>query len=445
MIHENQTITQTEEIQPGEPETGRNSAPRVSRMADGLIGSEILKIAADVRAMVAEGRAICNLTVGDFAPSQFPIPEFLEKGIEEELRRGETNYPPADGVAALRQGVVDFYRKWLGLEYPLESILVTGGSRPGIYATYCALVDPGDTVVYPVPSWNNNHYCHLTGAVGLPVACSSDDAFLPTAERLEGAVRDARLLALNSPLNPTGTAFTADMLADICDLVLAENRRRAAHQRPLFVMYDQVYWMLTFGATRHVDPVSLRPEMAPYTIYIDGISKAFAATGLRVGWTAGPPDVTAKMASIVGHVGAWAPRPEQIATARMLGSEEAITSYHSTMKQQVQQRLDLLYAGISEMSADGLPVESISPMGAIYLSVRFALRGMRTRGGDRLGTNEDIRRYLLRRAELAIVPFQAFGMTEESGWFRLSVGAVSADEIQQMLPRLREALEELSE
>jgi aspartate aminotransferase len=115
------------------------------------------------------------------------------------------------------------------------------------------------------------------------------------------------------------------------------------------------------------------------------------------------------------------------------------------MKRQVQQRLDLLYAGIRSMSADGLPIEAISPMGAIYLSVRFALNGRRTGDGDLLGTNEDIRRYLLKRAALAIVPFQAFGMKEECGWFRLSVGAVSTEEIEQMLPRLREALENVSE
>ncbi|CAA9369378.1 MAG: Aspartate aminotransferase, partial [uncultured Gemmatimonadetes bacterium] len=273
---------------------------RVSAMAAGLVGSEILKIAGDVRAMVAQGETICNLTVGDFSPAEFRIPGYLEREIVQALGAGETNYPPSDGVMPLRKAVADFFQRWLGLEYGVDSVLVTGGSRPGIYSVYSTLVDPGDVVVYPVPSWNNNHYVHLTGARGLPVTCRAEDAFLPTRALLEDAVRGARLLALNSPLNPCGTAFTAEALGAICDLVLEENARRGPDERPLYVMYDQVYWMLTFGETMHVNPVTLRPAMAAYTVFVDGISKSFAATGVRVGWTVGPADVTQRMASVLG-------------------------------------------------------------------------------------------------------------------------------------------------
>lgn len=420
-------------------------ACRVSAMADGLIGSEILKIANDIRAMIADGRRVCNLTVGDFSPAQFRIPRLLEEGIVEALRNGETNYPPSEGILPLRKAILEFYQEWLGLSYDLESVLITGGSRPGIYTTYRALLDPGDKVVYPIPSWNNNHYCHLNAAVGIPIICRSDTNFLPTAEMLRDAVRGARLLALNSPLNPTGTAFDADELGRICDLVLEENARRGPNERPLYVMYDQVYWMLTFGSVTHVNPVSLRPDMRAYTIFIDGISKAFSATGVRVGWTVAPPDVSHRMASLLGHIGAWAPRAEQVATARMLTNREAIVEFHDEMKEGVRSRLDALYTGLSALSADGLPVEVIAPMGAIYLSARFALNGRRTRSGNVLHTNEEIRHYLLHEAGLAIVPFQAFGMKEESGWFRLSVGATSVEEVEGMLPMLRQALEGIGE
>lgn len=411
---------------------------RVSAMAAGLIGSEILKIAGEIRAMVADGAEVCNLTVGDFSPAEFRIPEFLEDAVGEALRAGETNYPPSDGVAALRSAVSEFTRRRLGLEYPVERVLVTGGSRPGIYAVYRALVDPGDRVVYPVPSWNNNHYVHLVGAEGVPVVCQPEDDFLPTRALLEPVVAGARLLALNSPLNPTGTAFTPEALGEICDLVLEENRRRGPDERPLYLMYDQVYWMLTFPPTVHVDPVSLRPEMAEYTVYVDGISKSFAATGVRVGWTLGPADVTARMASILGHVGAWAPRAEQVATARLLREDAVIDAYHAGMKEGVRARLDALYAGLMRLREEGFPVDAMVPMGAIYLSARFALHG---RGGP--GSNEDVRRWLLEAAGLAVVPFQAFGMKEDSGWFRLSVGAVSLPEIEAMFGRLRGALQAL--
>jgi aspartate aminotransferase len=421
------------------------SNTRVSRTAAGLVGSEILKIASDVRVMVAQGATVCNLTVGDFSSVEFPIPEFLEGQIVAALAAGETNYPPSDGVLRLRNAVIEFYERTVGLRYPLESVLVTGGSRPGIYSTYRALVDPGDAVVYPVPSWNNNHYTYLVGARGVPVLCEAKDAFLPTRRLLEPAVRGARLLALNSPLNPCGTAFSEESLAEICDLVLEENDRRGEGERPLFVLYDQVYWTLTFGATRHVHPEMLRPEMARYTVTIDGISKAFAATGVRVGWTTGPADVTARMAAIVGHVGAWAPRAEQVATAALLESPATIDAYHLAMKAGVQRRLDALYAGVTSLSKRGYPIEAIPPMGAIYLSVRFGLHGRRTSDGATLSSDEDIRRYLLETAGVAIVPFSAFGMEGDMGWFRLSVGAVSVEEIESAFGRLEAAIGALVE
>ena len=417
------------------------SARRVSAMSEGMSGSEILRIAGEIRAMTEAGQRVCNLTVGDFSPAEFRIPEFLETEIAGALTRGETNYPPSNGVAALRESVRRFYARALGLEYPLASILVTAGSRPGIYGTFKTLVDPGDRVVYAVPSWNNNHYCHLTSSTGVPVPTSRTEAFLPTRELLEPVIRGARLLSLNSPLNPTGTAFSAETLSAICDLVLEENARRGPGERPLYVMYDQVYWMLTFGETRHVDPVSLRPEMRPYTIYVDGISKAFAAKGVRVGWVVGPEDLIASMNNFLGHVGAWAPRAEQIATAKLLDAPNEIEPFAKALTTGVRRRLDALYDGIMAMKADGLPVDATVPMGAIYLSARFALNGKRTADGQTLRTNDDVRRYLLKAAGFGVVPFQAFGVPEDAGWFRLSVGAVSMAEIERVLPTLRQAIQ----
>ena len=414
---------------------------RVSSVAGSLIGSEILKIAADVRALVAAGQQICNLTVGDFAASEFRIPASLERGIVDALHRGETNYPPSDGIPALRNAVRDLYTRELGFTPPLESVIVTGGSRPGIYATYRSLVDPGDRVVYPTPSWNNNHYVHIVGAEGVPVHTDATTRFLPTRASLEHAVRGARLLALCSPQNPTGTAFTAEELRDICALVVEENARRGAGERPLYLMYDQVYWTLTFGETRHVHPIQVHPEVAPYTVYVDGISKALAATGVRVGWIVAPPDLARPMSGLLGHVGAWAPKAEQVAVAAYLSDAATMLADRAELVAGVRHRLDALYAGLSAMRDEGLPVNVIAPEGAIYLSVNFALRGRVLADGTRLDSDEAIRGWLLRAAGMAIVPFSAFGVTEDSGWFRLSVGAVSLAQIAAMLPRLRAAME----
>jgi len=424
---------------------GAASAPRVSTMAKGLTGSEILRIAAEIRARVRQGEQVCNLTVGDFDSTQFPIPPRLREAVVEAYARGETNYPPADGVLELRQAVQAYYARQLGLAYPLESILVTGGARPIIYSTYRSLVDPGDRVVYPLPSWNNNHYVHMVGAQGVPVPTSPSNRFLPTAADLAPALPGARLVCLNSPLNPTGTAIAPEELERICDAILAENaRREGTAERPLFLLYDHIYWPLCVGETRHATPPGVAPEMARYTVLVDGISKAFASTGLRVGWAVGPADVIERMAAVVAHVGAWAPRPEQAATAVFLSDVGAQQEYRARFLPGIQRRLDALYRGLDAMRQAGLPVEALPPQGAIYLTARIAPFGQRTPSGDVLRTNDDVRRWILEAAHIGVVPFQAFGVPEESGWFRLSVGAASESGIAEAMPRLEAALRQLT-
>ncbi|MFT6850912.1 MAG: aspartate aminotransferase [Sphingobacteriales bacterium] len=420
-----------------------NSPLTISTMANGLVGSEIIKIANEVNEMKKNGKEICNLTIGDFDPTYYPIPEVLEKGIVDAYRQGLTNYPPAHGLLNLRQSVSSFIKDNLNIAYQPEDILIAGGSRPLIYAAYLALIDHGDTVIYPAPSWNNNHYCHLSSARGIAIETTADNHFMPTPEELKPHLKDATLLALCSPLNPTGTVFTKQGLKDICELVLAENKTRAYNQKPLYILYDQVYWQLTFGDTQHFDPVSLVPELKDYVIYIDGISKSFAATGVRVGWAFGPEMVMRKMRSILGHIGAWAPKAEQHATAKFLENREAVNAFMETFKTKIETSLDNLYKGINAMSSDTLDVEAIVPMGAIYLTAKFEVLGKTTPAGDILITNKDVAFYILKEANLAIVPFSAFGTSDSSCWFRLSVGACSSEEIQSALPRLKAALEKL--
>lgn len=420
-------------------------APRVSSIAAGIVGSEILKIAADIRALVAKGQKICNLTVGDFDPKQFQIPEALQKGIVAAYDAHETNYPPSNGMPELRAAVQRFYERELGLSVPVESILICGGARPIIYGVYRTLVDPGDVVVFPLPSWNNNHYVHMAGARGVPVKCGPETRFLPTRESILASLGEARLLCLNSPLNPTGTAMSHEMLAGISEAILTENHaRERSGKRPVFLMYDQIYWMLTADGTRHVSPPGILPEMARYTIFVDGISKAFAATGVRVGWAVGPVDVIDRMSSILGHVGAWAPRAEQVATAKLLDDSAGIHAYVGELKRGIVSRLSALHEGFQALKAQGLPVDSLSPEGAIYLTVRVAPFGKKTPDGTLVGSNEDVRKLLLDRAGVGVVPFQAFGYPDDDGWFRLSVGAASLRDIQDALPRIGEALRGLS-
>jgi len=419
----------------------RRGPAALSAYANHVQGSTILKIAGDIREKLAAGESVLNLTVGDFRPDQFPVPQGLRNRVVEALRAGETNYPPLRGMPALRSSVVSLLRADFGLEYPAECVLIAGGARPLLYSAYMTLVDPGDTVVYPVPSWNNHHYVGLAGARGVPLAVEASKNFHLDRDDLAPHLSTARLLALNSPLNPTGTCISRDALTGICEDIVRENERRAAvGERGLFLVYDQVYHTLTFGDARHYTPLGLVPEVAPYTLMLDAVSKGLCGTGLRVGWAAGPPEMIEKMAELAGHYGAWAPRPEQVATAAFLADRPALQAHRRWMIDALQARLGALDEGLTAMQRDGLPVKHIEPQGAIYLSVRFDLHG-RTVNGRRITDNEALREVLLDGAGFAVVPFEAFGFHGEEGWMRISVGAVSVEEIHEGLARVRRLLE----
>jgi aspartate aminotransferase len=339
---------------------------QVSYMAEHLIGSEIIKLAWEVNDLIKRGAKIYNFTIGDFDPAVFPVPHELENEIALALHARHTNYPPANGIPELRKAISEFLAHYGGLNYSPDEILVTSGGRPAIYSIYMTLIDDGDKVIFPVPSWNNNHYCHLSGAVPVMIETRPENNFMPTAAEIKPAIHDATLIALCSPLNPTGTTFSREALAEICDLVLEENERRGAGRKPLYVLYDQMYWVLTLGGTVHHDPVSLRPEMKDYTIYVDGISKSLCATGLRVGWTMGPQYVIDKMKSIASHIGAWAPKPEQIATARYLSMNSAYENFLAEYKRQLELRLTGIYNGLQLLRKEGFPVNAIAPQAANY-------------------------------------------------------------------------------
>ncbi len=399
-------------------------------------GSLILQIAADVRALIAAGQPVCNLTVGDFNPKYFPIPADLLDAIVGAYREGHTNYPPAEGIPELRQSVANWYGRHLGLEFSPDWVVIASGARPVMYATYRLFLEPGDVVAYAVPSWNNSYYAQLCGARSVTIPTRAEDNFFPTGKSVAEAIREARLFSLNSPLNPTGTVISPEQLREIADAVVEENRRReGTDQAPLLWMWDQVYWQLTFGDFRHVHPAALVPEVTPYVITVDAISKAFAATGVRVGWAVLPPLYAERMKALLGHVGAWAPRPEQLATARLLENDGATSAFCTNFRANLSARLNQLSKGLA-----ALGVEHLVPQGAMYLSVRFPLFGKPGVDGTPMRTNEDVRRYLLQRAGCAIVPFQAFDLQHDSGWFRMSVGAVSTADLDALFGRLSKAL-----
>ncbi|MBI5610949.1 MAG: aminotransferase class I/II-fold pyridoxal phosphate-dependent enzyme [Deltaproteobacteria bacterium] len=415
-------------------------ASGLAPMASALEGTQNLAIAEQVRSLVAAGKTVCTLTIGDFEPAHYPLPKQLLEGTAQAMRDGWTNYPPSTGIAELRTAVLGLCERRRGWRPALESVLVAGGARPVLYACYLALLDRGDKVVFATPSWNNNHYAHMVGARAVELPVGPEDNFFPDFAHIRPHLGDARLIVLNSPLNPSGTCIDRGALLQLCQAIVAENeRRKAAQQRPLFLCYDQIYWMLTFGQTRHVDPVGVLPAMADYTIYVDGISKCFAATGLRVGWTVAPPPVADAMNKLLGHIGAWAPKAEQRAAAELLRDDVAIDSYLTFIRAAAGERLTLLHARLTALAERGYPIRALVPQGAIYLSAEFALVGWRD-GGRVLADADQVRAWLLGEVGIATVPFAVFGAQHAEHWHRLSVGAVGVQELGDALDRLEVAL-----
>ena len=414
---------------------------KLSHLSETLIGSEIVKLGGEIREKIRQGEKIYNYTIGDFDPAIFPIPKALEDAIVEAYRKHFTNYPAAEGNLDLREAILSFTKEAEGLDYGLSEILVASGGRPLIYSVFRAICDKGDKIIYAVPSWNNNHYTHFVEGEHIVIEATAENNFMPTAASIRPYVKEATLIALCSPQNPTGTTFRKEELEAICDLVLEENARRGEKEKKLYVMFDQMYWHLTYGNINHYNPVSLRPAMREYTVFIDAISKVFAATGVRVGWSFGPATIISKMKAILTHIGAWAPMAEQKATAFFLThNRDAIKQYLVHFKSEIEERLHKIYDGFMQLKKEGLGVDAISPEAAIYLTIQVNAVGKKTSNGKTLNDQSEVTAYLLSEAKLAVVPFYAFGAARSSAWYRLSVGTCKKEEIAEMIAKLQEAL-----
>ena len=417
---------------------------KVSKLAENIIGSEIIKLAGEVNEKIKQGEKIYNMTIGDFNPKEFPIPAELKQYIVDAYFDDQTNYPAADGMLELRNSVSHLLKERGNLDYKNDEILIAGGARPIIYSIFRALVDPTDTVIFAVPSWNNNHYSYLNAAKAVVIEATAEQNFMPTAADIKPYIQEATLLALCSPQNPTGTIFSKEGLEEICDMILAENARRGADEKPVYLMYDQIYWALTFGNNKHYNPVVLKPEMKAFTVFVDGISKSLSATGVRVGWSMGPKAIIDKMKAILTHVGAWAPKAEQVATAKYLSNLSLYDAFIEEQKTKVITRLDGFYKGFQDLKNEGFKVDAITPQAAIYLTIKFDLHGLKKADGTILTTTKDITKFILDEAKLAVVPFYAFGADENSTWYRMSVGTCKVSDVQDVITNLRLALQTLS-
>jgi len=411
-----------------------------STLSETLASSEIIQIGNQVKQMIRDGEVIYNLTIGDFDPDIFPIPQELEDKIIRAYRDHFTSYPLAQGNLDLRQAIKRYIKEFQELDYAEEEILVASGGRPLIYALFMALCDNGDKIIYPVPSWNNHYYSHFVSGSQIIIETKEENKFMPLADEIRPFIETATLIALCSPQNPTGTIFKKKDLKEICDMVVQENNRRPVNQKKLYIFFDQMYSQLVYGNAKHYNPIAVCPGVRPYTITVDAISKSFAATGVRVGWCMGPPTLITKMKTLLTHIGAWAPGPEQKGLAGYLKEGEAIRRFLENFKNELNMRLQYLYEGIIQLKNEGYPVDAIAPEAAIYLSIKINCIDSNTADGI-LKNAGDVTGFLLKKAKLALVPFYAFGSNNNGNWYRLSVGTCKSEEMDRVLLKLRQALD----
>src|SRR6187455_32839 len=204
---------------------------KLSHLSETLIGSEIVKLGGEIREKMRQGEKIYNFTVGDFDPSIFPIPKELEDEIVTAYRNHFTNYPAAEGNLDLREAIVSFMKEWEKLDYSLGEILVASGGRPLIYATYRAICDKGDKVIYAVATCNNNHYTHFVEGEHVVIEATAENNFMPTADDIRPHIKEATLISLCSPQNPTGTTFSKKELEAIVIWCLKKMQEEAKKKR----------------------------------------------------------------------------------------------------------------------------------------------------------------------------------------------------------------------
>jgi len=407
---------------------------KLSRIGNNIVGSEIIKISQQIKE-ISKTKPVINLTIGDFNSELWPIPSKLKQHIEQCYEDGLTNYPNSQGELNLRESVSKHIKQQFDVDYSPEEILIGGGVRPLIYTVYKSTTNPNESVIYPVPSWNNNHYCFLHSVEKTEIECLPENSFFPTVRDIEVRIGDnTSLVCICSPQNPTGRVIDPEVLKRICELVVNENKVRAGQvgSRPLYLFFDQIYSDITQDG-KFVHPIKLCPEIRPYLICADGISKSLNATGIRVGWLFGPKDIIGKMTEVLSHIGAWAPKPEQHGLDKYIREDYADYQFHITNVKLDYELITLKICNkFEELKEKGFNVDCQRPEGGIYISVYLDYV-------KSFGSTEEYISFLINECGLGIVPFEYFG-SKEQGWFRISIGNISNSNLDDVIETIEKSV-----
>jgi aspartate aminotransferase len=404
------------------PTSGPIRSRRVSQRLGAIAESATLKVDAKAKALKAEGRAVVGFGAGE---PDFPTPDYIVAAAVEACRDPRNHrYTPAGGLPELKQAIVEKTRRDSGLEVTPGQVLVTNGGKQAIYAAFAAMLDPGDEVLVPAPYWTTYpEAIRLAGGVPVEVLADETQDYKVTPQQLEAACTDrTKVLLFVSPSNPTGAVYTTEEIRALGAWVEA---------RGLWVLTDEIYEHLVYDLPdgRHYDTGSLPvlcPELADYTVVVNGVAKTYAMTGWRVGWMIGPPDLVKAATNLQSHATSNVANVSQrAAIAALTGDLAAVQE----MKTAFDRRRHTIVSMLSEIEGVVCPM----PAGAFYAYPQVKGLLGKEYDGRVISTSADLAEYILDRAEVAVVPGEAFG---SPGYLRLSY-ALGDDDLAEGITRLQ--------
>ncbi|MDJ0943891.1 MAG: aspartate transaminase [Kiloniellales bacterium] len=397
-------------------------AKRLSRIKP----SPTIAVTQKARELKAAGRDVIGLGAGE---PDFDTPDNIKQAAIAAIERGETKYTAVDGTPELKAAIAEKFKRDNGLDYKPEQITVGTGGKQVLYNALMATLDPGDEVVIPAPFWVSYPDMVLL-AEGEPVAvpCSQNNGFKLRAEDLENAITaKTKWLILNSPSNPTGAAYGHDEMKAVTEVLKAHPQ--------VWVMTDDMYEHLVYDGFEFVTPAQVEPELYDRTLTVNGVSKAYAMTGWRIGFAGGPAELIKAMAKMQSQSTSNPSSVSQAAAVEALsGPQDYIAERNAVFKE----RRDLVVELLN--TCPGLQCHK--PEGAFYVYPSCAgTIGKKTPAGTAIKSDGDFVTYLLEAEGVAAVQGEAFGL---SPYFRISY-ATSTEALREACARLKRACEALTD
>lgn len=373
-----------------------------------------------VRELRAEGVKIVGLSSGE---PDFPTPLHAIEAAHKAALAGDTKYPPQDGVKPLKEAIRAKFKRDNNLDYALDEIMVSNGSKQIMYDALMASVNPGDEVIIPAPGWiSYADQATVAGATPVPVSCPENNQFKLRAADLEAAITPrTKWMVLNFPNNPTGAVCSRAEMREIADLLLAHPH--------VLIMADDVYEHLIYDDFGFCTIAEVEPKLKERTLTVNGASKAYAMTGWRVGFAGGPKPLIAAMTNMQGQIGSGISTISQAAaTAALNGPQELLKERAADYQKRRDEVVTMLRA------APGITCHK--PEGAFYVFPNCAgVIGKRTPDGKEIRTDGDFALYLLESVGVAVVHGEAYSM---SPYFRVSY-ATSMEQLKEGMSRIQRA------